>query len=119
LQHSEFLDLCRNDPSPCFAEALGGGGGEQGPTFVYSASFEKGRITELSDRFPNLHIQLLALNSRMVGLFNIAVERYYPLPARKLEHQESATSACTRDGRRRARWRQKSEMNSQLKWRNN
>lgn len=77
LQHQEFLDLSGDDPSRCFAVALVNACGEQGPVFVYSAKFEKGRIKELAERFPDLSIRLLAISHRMVDLLDIATDRYY------------------------------------------
>lgn len=77
LRHQEFLDLSGDDPSRCFAEALVDACGEQGPVFVYSAKFEKGRIKELAERFPDLSIRLLAISKHMVDLLDIATERYY------------------------------------------
>ena len=77
LRHQEFLDLSGDDPSRRFSEALVDACGEQGPVFVYSAKFEKGRIKELAERFPDLSIRLLAISNRMVDLLNIATKRYY------------------------------------------
>ncbi len=77
LRHLEFLDLSGDDPSRRFAEALVNACDEQGPVFVYSAKFEKGRIKELAERFPDLSIRLLAISKRMVDLLDIATERYY------------------------------------------
>ena len=77
LRHQEFLDLSGDDPSRRFAEALVDACGDQGPVFVYSAKFEKGRIKELAERFPDLSIRLLAISNRMVDLLDIATERYY------------------------------------------
>lgn len=77
LQHQAFLDLSGNDPSRRLAETLVAACGEEGPVFVYSAKFEKGRIKELSERFPDLSIRLHAISDRMVDLLDIATERYY------------------------------------------
>lgn len=77
LGHQEFLDLSGDDPSRRFAEALVDACGEHGPVFVYSAKFEKGRIKELAERFPDLSIRLLAISHRMVDLLDIATDRYY------------------------------------------
>jgi hypothetical protein len=51
--------------------------GDHGPVFVYSAPFEKGRISELADRFPALASPLLAIHARIVDLLPIARNRYY------------------------------------------
>jgi CRISPR/Cas system-associated exonuclease Cas4 (RecB family) len=77
LQHQAFLDIGGNDPSRRFAEALVAACGVEGPVFVYSARFEKGRIKELTERFPDLSFRLHAISDRMVDLLDIAIERYY------------------------------------------
>lgn len=77
LRHQEFLDFSGEDPSRRFAEALVDACGEQGPVFVYSARFERGRIKELADRFPDLSIRLLVISKRMVDLLDTAARHYY------------------------------------------
>jgi len=77
LDHTEFLDLSGNDPSESFARALVDACGTHGPVFVYNAAFEKTRIRELADRYPDLSEKLLAINNRVVDLLPIARERYY------------------------------------------
>jgi hypothetical protein len=77
LLHQEFLDLSGDDPRLPFTQALVDTCGVEGPIFVYSARFEKTRIKELADRFPDLRTRLLDINSRMVDLLDIAVDRYY------------------------------------------
>lgn len=61
LDHSEFLDLSGDDPSKPLADALIDAFDQVGPVFVYNASFESARITELADRFPELSHQLLGI----------------------------------------------------------
>jgi hypothetical protein len=82
LGHSEFLDLSGADPSERFAEALIAACDQVGPIFVYNASFESARITELAERFPELRGRLLAINERVVDLLPVA-RRYYYHPAQK------------------------------------
>ena len=77
LEHQEFLDLSGEDPSLPFANALITECGVQGPIFVYNAAFEKTRIKDLADRFPQLSSALLAINDRVVDLYPIAKNRYY------------------------------------------
>ena len=77
LDHRSFLDLSGNDPSKAFAEALVAACGERGPVFVYNAAFEKGRISDLAERFPKLKRSLLAINDRVVDLWPVAKEHYY------------------------------------------
>ena len=60
-----------------FANALITECGVQGPIFVYNAAFEKTRIKDLADRFPQLSSALLAINDRVVDLYPIAKNRYY------------------------------------------
>lgn len=77
IEHLAFLDLSGEDPSKAFSDALIAACGETAPIFVYNAGFEKARIRELSERFPNLATQLLALNERVVDLLPVAREHYY------------------------------------------
>jgi len=51
--------------------------GTHGAVFVYNAGFEKARIRELADRFPELKLPLLAINKRVVDLLPIARQHYY------------------------------------------
>ena len=77
LEQQAFLELSGADPSKAFAEALIGACGERGPIFVYNAGFETARIRELSDRFPRMAKNLLALNERVVDLLPVARDNYY------------------------------------------
>ncbi len=75
--HSAFLDLSGQDPSESFAMALIANCGNHGPVFVYHAAFEKGRISDLAQRYPDLAPALLNINDRVVDLLPIARNRYY------------------------------------------
>lgn len=77
LDHTEFLDLSGDDPSEPFAQALIAVCGESGPVYVYNATFETSRMSELATRYPYLSAALLAINERVVDLLPIARERYY------------------------------------------
>ncbi len=77
LTHSAFLDISGQDPSESFAKALIANCGDHGPVFVYSSAFEKGRISELAQRYPDLALSLLNINDRVVDLLPIARNRYY------------------------------------------
>lgn len=77
LTHTDFLDLSGNDPSEAFAQTLVNVCGQHGAVFVYNAGFEKARIRELAERYPDLSKSLLAINERVVDLLPIARERYY------------------------------------------
>ena len=48
-----------------------------GPVLVYSAGFERGRIEDLAQHFPDLATPLLAINERMVDLLPITRQNYY------------------------------------------
>ena len=45
--------------------------------FVYYQAFEKGRIAELAELYPDLAPALLAINERVVDLLPIARANYY------------------------------------------
>ncbi len=77
LEHQSFLDLSGKDPSKALAQALIEACPGKGAIFVYNASFEMGRISELAQRFPKLKTALLALNDRIVDLLPIAQNHYY------------------------------------------
>ncbi len=77
LAHAEFLDITGDNPSEGFAQALIAACGKRGPVYVYNAAFETTRIRELAERYPDLSVDLLAINVRVVDLLPIARERYY------------------------------------------
>lgn len=76
LDQEMFLDVSGNDPSRGCAESLVNVLGKEGPIFVYS-SFERSRIAELAERFPDLTKKLHAINRRLVDLLPIARSHYY------------------------------------------
>jgi hypothetical protein len=75
--HKEFIDLSGEDPSLRFAEALIEACDISGPIFVYSVSFEGGRIQELANRLTDLAPALLAIKNRLVDLQPITKDNYY------------------------------------------
>ena len=77
LTHQEFLDTTGADPMCGFAEKLIQACELSGAVFVYSAGFEKARIRELAERFPELRKPLLGINARIVDLLPIARNHYY------------------------------------------
>jgi len=77
LEHHSFLDLSGNDPSRACAQSLVDLCGDQGPVFAYYASFERSRMCELAERFPDLAPALEATIDRIVDLLPIARSRYY------------------------------------------
>lgn len=82
LRHEMFLDVSGDDPRRAFAESLINTIGDEGPVLVYNAGFEKGRITELAERFADLSPALLSINERVVDMLPMA-RRYYYHPAMK------------------------------------
>jgi hypothetical protein len=77
LRHEMFLDVSGDDPRRAFAESLIKALGSDGPVLVYNATFEKGRISELAERFADLSSALLSINERVVDLLPMARKHYY------------------------------------------
>lgn len=77
LQHEMFLDVSGNDPRRLCAEKMIEVLGNDGPVFVYYEAFEKGRIAELAELYPDLALALHAINLRVVDLLPIARANYY------------------------------------------
>jgi len=77
LRQEMFLDVSGNDPRRPFAESLIYALGIEGPVLVYNAGFEKGRISELAERFDDLAHALLSINERVVDLLPMARQHYY------------------------------------------
>lgn len=77
LGHAEFLDLSGEPPMRSFAESLIAALGKEGPILVYNQGFEKGRMRELADHFPDLAPQLVGLIDRVYDLFPTTRQHYY------------------------------------------
>lgn len=77
IRDEMFLDVSGNDPRRGCAESLINVLSNDGPVLVYSQQFEKGRITELAERFPDLAPVLLSINERIVDLLPMARRHYY------------------------------------------
>ncbi len=77
LRHDMFLDVSGDDPRRAFAESLVKALGNDGPVLVYNADFERGRISELAERFADLSPALLSINERVVDLLPMARQHYY------------------------------------------
>lgn len=77
LDHDMFLDVSGDDPRRACAESLVQVLGDHGPIFVYYQQFEKGRISELAELYPDLTAPLLAINTRIIDLLPIARAHYY------------------------------------------
>lgn len=69
-QHA-FLDISGRDPRREFSEGLLDSCEKSGAIFVYNAAFEKTRIKELAEQYPDLSPDLLALNKRVVDLLSL------------------------------------------------
>lgn len=77
LRQAEFLDLSGEPPMRAFAESLIHAMGNDGPVLVYNQGFEKGRMRELAQMFPDLAPSLLHIIDRVVDLLPLAREHYY------------------------------------------
>jgi hypothetical protein len=76
ITHSAFLADGKSDPRRQFAESLINAVSTDGPIFVYYASFEKGRIQETAEYYPDLAPMLHAAIERVVDLHPIARDNY-------------------------------------------
>jgi len=72
-----FLDLTGEDPGEAFARTLVNQCGDTGPVFVYNASFERGVMSKLAERFPLHVVGLEGIIDRLVDLLPVARNRYY------------------------------------------
>jgi hypothetical protein len=77
ITHREFLAEPPADPRRAFATTMLEVLGDRGPVFVYHAAFERSRINELADAFPDLAPALHSIAARIVDLLPIVREHYY------------------------------------------
>lgn len=77
LTHVEFLEISGNNPCKNFAEALITYCGKKGPIYVYNRGFEGRIVRELSEMFPKLSKQLIAITARFVDLLPVARNNFY------------------------------------------
>ncbi len=77
VAHLEYLADGTGDPRRAFAEALVAALGTEGPIFVYFAPFERTRMRELAETYPDLAPALMAAIDRIVDLLPIARTHYY------------------------------------------
>jgi len=78
VHHHEFLAEAGEDPRRAFAESLVDVlGDDDGPIFVYYAAFERSRMEELAESFPDLAPALEAAIARLVDLHPLVREHYY------------------------------------------
>jgi len=72
LEHKEFLaDETRNEWRTLAEQLINDIPPDGGSVISYNDSFEKTRIKEMANAFPDLAEQLLALNARMVDLLDV------------------------------------------------
>ena len=77
LEHREFLAPDAADPRERFVRTLIAAVETDGPICVWYASFEKGRLAELAEDFPDHAGALDAIANRIVDLHPIFVRHYY------------------------------------------
>jgi hypothetical protein len=77
VDHEEFLDLSGDDPSRACAERLLQVLGQQGAVVSFNAGFEKGVLTRMAQRLPDLSQDLLAVTKRLFDPLPILRETYY------------------------------------------
>jgi hypothetical protein len=75
--HDGFLADGAGDPRRTFAESLLARIGTQGPILVWHAGFERTRLRELADAFPDLASALHAAIDRLFDLLPLARAHYY------------------------------------------
>lgn len=79
FEHGEFLDLSGDDPSVrCIQRMLEViDPGDDGPIFVYYATYERGRLQELAERHPEYAAPIETYIKRLVDLLPIVRDRFY------------------------------------------
>ena len=85
-EHKGYLHQEKSDPRRKLAEQLIADCGKTGSIIAYNATFEKTRIKELANLFPDLSDDLLALNERMA-------DQLIPFRQRALYSPKQKTSA--------------------------
>lgn len=68
LHHTEFLAEVSEDPRRAIAERLCADIPADACVMAYNMAFEKGRLKELAEHFPDLHDHLMAIHNNMVDL---------------------------------------------------
>ncbi len=92
IEHKSFLDTSGDPPMRAAARSLVKNLGQAGPIFMYRP-FERDRITDLIDTFPDLAPRLQALKDRLVDLYPIVKKNYYH-PDMKGSWSLKAVAAC-------------------------
>jgi hypothetical protein len=76
IEHVEFLDLSGDDPRSSCAAALAQLP-QSGTVVAWHASFERSRLKELAEQFPEHKAKLMSLADRLVDLKVVAEKHYY------------------------------------------
>jgi hypothetical protein len=77
LEHAAFLAEAGIDPRRPFIESLLATLGDTGPVLVYNAPFERGRLEDLADAFPDLAAPINKVIKRLFDLYPLSREHYY------------------------------------------
>lgn len=77
VEHAAFLAEAGVDPRRPFIESLLATLGDTGPILVWNASFERGRLEDLADTFPDLAKPIQKVIKRMFDLLPLSREHYY------------------------------------------
>ena len=77
ITHREFLAEAGEDPRRKCAQSLFELFSEKGPVIAYNAGFERGRILELADLFPEYAQKLKEVATWIVDLLSITKAHYY------------------------------------------
>lgn len=77
IRHVEFLHMEKSDPRRALAEAMIAAIGDQGNVVVYYAPFEKTRIKEMIEAFPDLRVKLESILDRIWDLETPFSKKWY------------------------------------------
>jgi hypothetical protein len=77
LTHTEFLDASGEFPARACIEKLLAALGESGPIVVYFATFEKTRLKELAELYPDLAPRITPVIDRLFDIWPVMKEHYY------------------------------------------
>ncbi len=82
LQHKEYLaEVDGNDPRVKFVEQLIADCGKKGDILVYNIGFERGKLNDLAESFPNYTISINKIIDRLKDLMIPFQQRLYYTPA--------------------------------------
>lgn len=79
-EHFEYLGAASTDPRPAFIKQLIKDCGTKGDILVYNLSFEKGKLTDLIEAFPQYAAPLNAIIARLKDLMVPFKNKWYYLP---------------------------------------